>query len=209
MQPPINQLEEGLETRKAFKIILAVFLALIIVVVGFFAILFLDVAAYTATGSQTLTPTGTSVGKALVVYDPGLSGTAKTVADKIASDLQERGYTVTLAGVKSSATANTTDYAVVVAGGPVYAGALTGSVKDFLNNLPAGHASQGYGPYILTRVGVFGSGQGATTPEDIAQLKQSVAALSGNGTLSNAVVVKIGQTEDLTVRVQDFVNQLV
>ena len=92
----------------------------------------MDLAAYTATGSQTLTPTGTSIGKAIVIYDPGLSGTAKGVADKVASDLQTKGFTVTLAGIKSSAVANTTEYRVIVVGGPVYAGALTSSVKDFL-----------------------------------------------------------------------------
>ena len=75
------------------------------VVGAFGAIIFLDVAAYTATGSQTLTPTGTSVGNALVLYDPGLSGTAKGVAEKVASDLQAQNYTVTLAGIKSSAAA--------------------------------------------------------------------------------------------------------
>ena len=78
----------------------------------------MDLAAYTATGSRTLTPAGTSIGKALVAYDPGLSGTAKGVANKIASDLQASGYTVTLAGIKSSAAAQTSDYGVIVAGGP-------------------------------------------------------------------------------------------
>ena len=92
--------------RKIFKIIIAIFAVLIIMVVSFGAIIFLDLAAYTATGSQTLTPTGTSVGKAIVIYDPGLSGTAKGVADKVASDLQAKGYDVTLAGIKSSAAAH-------------------------------------------------------------------------------------------------------
>jgi hypothetical protein len=114
-----------------------------------------------------------------------------------------------LAGIKSSSATNTTDYTVVVAGRPVYGGALTSLVKDFLNNLPSGHASQGNGPYVFTRVGVFGSGQGATALEDIVQIRQSVAALSDNGTLSSAVVVKIGHTEDLTTRARDFVSQLI
>ncbi len=125
----------------------------------------------------------------------------------MAGDLQQKGFTVTLAGIKSASAANASSYGVVVAGGPVYAGALTASVKDFLNNLPAGHASEG--PYILTTVGVFGSGQGATDPTDIASIKTSVPALSENGTLSGAVVAKIGQSEDLGIRAQDFVNQLV
>jgi flavodoxin len=185
--------------RKIFKIILAVFAILIIVVVAFGAIIFLDVAAYTATGSQTLTPTGTSVGKAIVIYDPGLSGTAKGVADKVASDLQAQSYTVTLAGVKSSAAADTSGYSVIVVGGPVYAGALTSSVKDELSSLLL--PSQG------AKIGVFGSGQGPTSPDDIAQLKQSMPVHSDSA-LQNSVVVKIGSGEDLNARAQDFVSQL-
>jgi menaquinone-dependent protoporphyrinogen IX oxidase len=177
-----------IKMRKVFKIILAVFAALIIIVAAFGAIIFLDIAAYTATGSQTLTPKGTPTGKALVVYDPGLSGLAKRVADKVASDLQTDGYTVTLAGIKSSVVSNTTDYGTVIVGGPIYAGSPTASVKDYLNNLPTGHASP---------------------PSDVAMIRNSVAALSANGTLSSAIVVKIGQTEDLNSRAQDFVDQVI
>jgi flavodoxin len=200
---------EDVKMRKAFKIVIAVFAVIVILVAAFGAIVILDLAAYTATGSETLTPTGTSIGKAIVIYDPGLSGMAKSVADKVATDLQAKGLTVTLAGIKSSAVANTTEYGVVVVGGPVYAGALTSSVKDFLNNLPAGHASPGYGPYIFTTVGVFGSGQGETSQSDIDMIRNSVTSLSVNGTLSGAKVVKIGVNEDLNIRAQDFVNQLV
>jgi hypothetical protein len=53
--------------RKIFKIIIAIFAVLIILAVSFGALIFLDLAAYTATGSQTLTPNGTSAGKALVI----------------------------------------------------------------------------------------------------------------------------------------------
>ena len=183
--------------RKIFKIILAIFAAIIIAVVAFGAIIFLDVAAYTATGTQTLTPTGTSIGKAIVIYDPGLSGTAKGVADKVAADLQTKSYTVTVAGVKSSAASSTSDYKIIVVGGPVYAGALTSSIKDNLKSISIGESA---------KVGVFGSGQGPTSSDDIAQLKQSMPTRSD---LSNAVVVKIGSSEDLNTRAQDFVNQLV
>jgi flavodoxin len=186
--------------RKAFKIIFAIFAALIILIVVIGSITVLDVAAYTATGSKTLTPTGTSVGKAIVIYDPGLSGTSKTVASQIATDLQAQSYTVTLAGIKSSAAANTKGYSVIVVGGPVYAGGLTSSVKDTINNRVLSHG-QG------AKVGIFGSGQGATSPDDVAQIKQSIPARSDNS-LSEAVVVKIGSSEDLSTRTQDFINQL-
>jgi flavodoxin len=185
--------------RKAFKIIISVISAIIIIVVALGAITILDVAAYTATGSKTLTATGTSVGKALVVYDPGLTGAAKGVADKVASDLQASGYTVTLAGVKSSTASHTTGCGIIVVGGPVYAGSLTVSIKDYLNSLK---------PDQGAKVGVFGSGLASTTPSEVSMLRSSVSALSSTGSLSNAAVVKIGQSENLNTRAQDFVTQL-
>ena len=187
--------------RKSFKIILVIFAVLIILFVSVAAIIFLDVAAYTATGSKTLTTIGTSAGKAIVIYDPGLSGTAKGVADKVASDLQTKSYTVTLAGVKSSAAAKTTGYSVIVVGGPVYAGALTSSIKGALECLALNY-DQG------AKIGVFGSGQGATSPDDIAMIKLSIPVRL-DATLQNAIIVKIGSSEDLSARAQDFVNQLV
>ena len=185
--------------RKTFKIILAIFAVLIILVVAFGAVFFLDLAAYTATGSETLSPNGTSVGNALVAYDPGLSGAAKDVASKIASNLQTQGYTVYLAGVKSSAAANTAGYKVIVVGGPIYAGTPTSSVRDFLNNLK---------PDQGAKVGVFGSGSGPQEASDISMIKDSVASLSNGGSLSNAIVVKIGSSENLNARTADFVTQL-
>ena len=45
-----------------------------------------------------------------MVYDPGLTGGAKDAATKIGYDLQDAGYNVTLAGVKSAAAINTAGY---------------------------------------------------------------------------------------------------
>ncbi len=185
--------------RKIFKIVIAVLAILIIAFVAFSAMIFLDLAAYTATGSQTLTPNKTSVGNALVVYDPGLSGAAKEVASKIANNLQTEGFTVYLAGVKSTTAAHTTGYRIIVAGGPIYAGTPTSSIKDFINNLK---------PDQGAKIGVFGSGQGATTPEDVAQIRNSTEALQSGGALSDAVIVKIGSGEDLKTRSAEFVSQL-
>ena len=185
--------------KKLFKVILALFAVLIFGVATLGAIVFFDLAAYTSTGSETLTPNGTSVGKALVVYDVGLSGAAKDVASKIANQLQAQGYTVTFAGIKSSSAANTSGYDVLVAGGPIYAGVPTSSVKDFLSNL---NATQG------VKIGVFGSGSGPQEQSDIDQITNAIAALPNGSSLADAVVVKIGSGEDLNVRSADFVAQL-
>jgi hypothetical protein len=185
--------------RKAFKIIIAIFALLVIIVVAFGAVVILDVAAYTATGSENLNPIGSAIGKAMVVYDPGLSGAAKGVASKVASDLQAVGYTVTLAGIKSGAATNTSTYNIIVVGGPIYVGTPTSSVKSFLGSLSL---SAG------VKLGVFGSGSGAASPEDMAQIKDALASLSNGSSLSNATVVKIGTGEDLNARASDFVSQL-
>ena len=186
--------------RKAFKIVLIIFAVLLVIFVAFGAVFFLDLAAFTATGSETKAPNGPSIGKALVVYDPGLSGASKDLASKIALRLQAIGYTTTFAGIKSSAASNPSSYNVVVVGGPIYAGTPTTSVKDFISNLNV---------TSTLKVGVFGSGQGETSPEDVAQITNAIASLPNGSSLSNVLVVKIGQSENLNIRATDFVNQLV
>ena len=186
--------------KKILKIILTVVTILLIAVATVAAVIFLDVAAYTATSSQTLTPTGTPIGTALVLYDPGLSGASTKVAQQVAEDLKNQDYTVTLAGIKSSSAATTTGYDIIAIGGPIYAGAPTASVKDSLANLQHDPNAE---------IGVFGSGSGPTSTEDIASIKTAVPALQNDGTLSNAIVVKIGEGEDLSARSADFVNHLV
>jgi flavodoxin len=185
--------------RRIFKVILAVFAVFIILFAVFAALIFGDLAAYTATSSKTLQYTGEFMGTALVLYDPGLTGVSSKVAQQIADELYNQSLTVTLAGIKSSAAAKTTGYDIIVIGGPIYAGAPTVSVKDALSSLK--HDAD-------ARVGVYGIGQGASAPEDIAGMKAAVPALQNGGALSNTVVVKIGESENLTQRAEDFVKEL-
>jgi hypothetical protein len=121
--------------REVFKIIIIV-LAVLLIVSGVTAVvLFGDAVSYTATGSETLSPTGAAVGKALVVYNPGLPGGAKDAASKIAVGLQSNGYMVVLAGVRSAVAGNTSGYDAIVVGGPIYAGKPVGSIQGYLNGL--------------------------------------------------------------------------
>jgi flavodoxin len=115
-------------------------IGLIVIIVASLALaglVALDVSGNFATGSEKLTPAGTATGKALVVYDPGVSGTAKDAATKIANGLKAGGYEVVLAGVKSAAAADVAGYDVIVAGGPVYAGKVGSSVYSYLDGLQA------------------------------------------------------------------------
>ena len=188
----MNKVRVKKTMRKMIKVILIVIAVIAIATLIGIVVCFSDVVAYTATGSQTLTPRGASIGKALVVYDPGLSGAAHSIAQKIAGDLKAKGYTVSLAGIKSSAAAHTSGYSVIVVGGPIYGGKPTGSVDGFLSKL---------NPAPGTKVGVFGSGSfGGSTDK--------VALLPKNSSLTITYSTKILSSEVQSVRCQDFVNQL-
>ena len=179
--------------KRAFKIVLLVLLALIIFAIVGLSIVFLDVAAYTATGAQTLNPSGSAIGAALVVYDPGLTGPAHNIANKVADNLQSRGYTVELAGIKSSkATANIDQYKVIVVGGPIYAGNAAASVKSYLSSLK---------PIPGAIIGVFGVGS-------YNYPNQKVAPLPNGSTLTIKEALRIDTSENATARSNYFVTQL-
>jgi flavodoxin len=178
-------------------------IGIILVIIAAFAavgFIFYDIMSYTATGSQTLNPSGTAIGKALVIYDPGVTGAAKTVAGTIASDLQTKGYTVELAGIRSAAAANTIGYKVIVVGGPIYAGNASSSVKEYLKTL---------NPALGTEIGVFSTGQDPDTAKDPALLQNEAAPLPVNSTLQIKAVMKIVSQENYKQKITDFVNLLV
>lgn len=181
--------------RKIFKIIFAVFVILMALFIASAAIITYDVAGALATDMHPL-PNGAPTGQAIVVYDPGLSGGAKDAATKIGYALQDAGYNVTLAGIKSGAAANTAGYNVVVVGGPIYAGKPAKSVQDYLNT---------FSPAASPKVGVFGYGSIKIDNSDTAAVTQDVAASSNLQLTAVAKIVSDGQ--DATI--QAFVTRLV
>lgn len=182
--------------RKIFKILFAAFVILMALFIASAAVITYDVAGALATDSHTL-PNGTPTGQAIVVYDPGLTGAAKDAATKIGYALQNAGYNVTLAGVKSTAAANTASYNVIVIGGPVYAGKPAKSVQDYLNS---------FTPAASQKVGVYGYGSIKIDNNDTAAVTQDVAASSSNLHF-NAVVKLVSDGQDAAI--QGFVTRLV
>lgn len=187
-----------MKLKKALLIAAAV---VIIVVLGAFAsmaMIILDAGSNLAGGSETLSPPGNVIGHALVVYNPGLSGGAKGVADTIASDLKAAGYGVTLAGIKSGAASDVSDYDVIVVGGPVYVGNASGSIKAYLENLkPASDA----------KVGVFGFGGTEIDNSNRDAVLQDVASGAGN-TLKIDAAMKFTGNDDKSKMCAEFVNAL-
>jgi hypothetical protein len=158
-----------------------------------------DAMSYTDTSSQVLSPAGTSMGKALVVYNPGLSGAAKKAAAEIAGDLRSKGYTVNLAGIKSTAAANISGYDVIIAGGPMYFGRVSNSVDSYLKALK---------PQKDVALGVFGTtGAPQFNAGDIAMFGEQVATDMGNVTLDKKAATKTIRSGDAAnTDCSDFVS---
>lgn len=184
--------------KKILKIVLLVFLIVIIAVFGSFGVIMADLSGNLATDSHAL-PNGAAIGKAIAVYSPGLSGEAKNAATKIGYELQETGYDVVLAGVKSSAATNLTGYDVIVVGGPIYAGKPSSTIQSYLNAL---------NPSDEARVGVFGCGSAPIDNSDITTLMQEVAPLPSGSTVTLDAVIKIASDDNIDNKCSEFVVDL-
>jgi menaquinone-dependent protoporphyrinogen IX oxidase len=179
-------------------IIVGLVIVLIIVVsIILLSFIVLDLISYTATGSETLSPARSSKGNAMIVYNPGLSGAAKKAANDIAEELKSKGYKVDLAGVKSKIAANTSDYNIIIAGGPMYWGKVSSSIDSYLKTLKL--------PKDV-KIGVFGTtGSVELNNEDIASLEKQVAS-----TLKKEAVTKTLRSGEANKKdCEDFVSAVI
>ncbi len=166
-------------------------------IVLFLAVALLDLMSYTATGSETLEPEGTPVGKAMVVYSPGLSGQAKQAAKEMAEALRSEGYLVELAGVRSGAASNLTGYDVLIAGGPMYGGKVSSSIDEYLGDVEW---------HDGLRLGVFSTTGGSEHDEGAYDsLSDQVASLTKDAPPHPDPVVRL----ILTVNVEEDCAQMV
>lgn len=183
--------------RKLWKIVLAVLVVIIVLVVSVFAAFALDLSSYGATNSETLNPTGSSIGHAMVVYDPGFSGAAKQDATRIADDLQAKGYTVDLAGVRSETAGHKSGYNIIVAGGPMYFGQVSSSIDGYLKTVPNS-----------VKLGVFGSTGSSTLSEsDHTSLVNQVTSATHYENASIKLIRDGNETNDCADLVSTLVQQ--
>ena len=181
--------------RKMVLLVIVTLLAISIAVVAFAA---LDLVTYTATQSETLEPLNTPIGKALVVYNPGLSGQARQAARIMAEDLRSEGYIVTLAGVRSSAADNISDYSVIIVGGPMYGGTVSSSIADYLKGLTYHEG---------LRLGVFATtGNAQSDDNSYNTFRQNVDSLLNASAQDEGVEVKLILTVDVEEDCHQFVG---
>ncbi|MGB9937311.1 MAG: flavodoxin family protein [Methanobacterium sp.] len=188
-----------METKKVLRLAGLALGAVLISSFVLMAFVFFDGMSYTATGSEQLNPAGNAAGNAMVVYDPGISGASKKVAEEIAKVLQSKGYKVDLAGISSLKAKNTSGYDVIIVGGPIYAGNASASVKSYLSALK---------PDEGAKIAVFATGQDADILNNNEALLKEVAPLPQNSTLKIVTVTKVIDTNSANQNATDFVNAL-
>lgn len=181
--------------RKLLKVGIIVLVVIVVLTISIPVAIIFDLSSIGATGSETLNPTGTPIGRALVVYSPGFSGAAKQDAAKIAENLQVEGYTVVLAGVRSKTASDKSGYDIIVAGGPMYWGQVSSSIDEYLKNLPT-----------TAKLGVFGStGSSTFSQSDFNSLQQQVASNTNNSKVTIKLILDGNETNDCA----DLVSKLV
>jgi len=180
-------------------LIIGVGIGLVIAVsIASFVVINFDLVSYTATGSETYSSAGTPVGRALVVYSPGLSGAGKESAAKIAKALNGRGYAVDLAGVRSPASANAASYDVVVIGGPLYWGKMCPSVAEYMKNVAVRDGA---------RLGVFGTtGTDKYMEADFATLSEQVTSSLSSSSNRLTIPIKLILTDKVDANCAEFVS---
>ncbi|MBP2045727.1 flavodoxin family protein [Methanobacterium aggregans] len=143
--------------------------------------------------AETLKPDGAVTGKALIVYDPGLSGNTKNVASSMANDLKAKGYEVVLAGPKSSDASKLSGYSILMVGSPTYGGKPSGTINSYLEGLNL--------PENIT-VGVYSTGG-----TDNNDSNQFMADILKKSSVRVEVSEKFGSSAD-KVEYSNFVSQI-
>ena len=115
----------------------------------------------------------------------------------IAKELQNKGYKVDLVGINNPKAKNTSNYDLIVVGGPIYAGKASSSVQSYLNNLK---------PTNGTKIAVFATGSDKDVMKNSKLLKSEVAPLNNNTSLKIDAVGKFISGENNNQSIVVFVE---
>lgn len=87
------------------------------------------------TNAEVLSSDRQSSKKALVIYQPGITGVSSRMAHQIAKGLSDGGYEVTLNYPGEHLSADVSGYQVLVFGSPVYSGQPSKALTDFISKV--------------------------------------------------------------------------
>jgi hypothetical protein len=145
------------------------------------------------------TPTSRAATNALVIYDPNDTIT-KNFVQEVAKDLEAKNYMVTLAKSDSSAVNHTKGYGIIVIGGRFEDGKFLNSTQYALHSLVMDHDYH-------AKAGVF-TIQDSLSPDDWVKINHCLPIFSDN-IYSNATRIQLTPDDDIVIKAQDFVNQII
>jgi len=148
-------------------IVVGVLFLLIVIFVAVMAIIVSSNNREKGAYSKVLAGPDASAPKALVVYQPTISGTGKTIAEQLAAGLQAAGYEVTIAYPTAKLSADISAYSVVIFGSSVYAGQPSSALSKYMNRIA---------DYSGKKVAIYSIGSADNTPE----LDVLAACVQGN-----------------------------
>lgn len=104
-----------------------------------------------------------------------------------------------LAGINNKKAKNTSNYNLIVLGGPIYAGKASSSVQTYLNTLK---------PDYGTKIAVFATGSDKDVIKNAVLLKKEVAPLSNSTQLKIGAVEKFIYGENNNQNIMIFVGSV-
>ncbi len=161
--------------KKWKKIVLALFVALVIIGVIPLAYVGFIMNNDVATETNILNPEGTVT--ALVVYHPGITSFTKDVTYAFAEGLVSSGWRVEITTPSSKAPTDLSGYDLLVLGSPIYGFSITQTIDRHLNRI--GNLQKIQTVILLT---------GAGSPGNSASIMEQ-AILNSNGTVKKTLVL--------------------
>jgi hypothetical protein len=147
------------------------------------------------------TPISSVATNALIIYDQSdATGASKNFAQEVTKSLQAQNYAVTLTTAGSSTANRTRGYHVIVIGGRFEDGKFLNSTQYALHSLVMRHD-------YLAKCGVF-TVQDSLSPDDWININWCLPIFSDD-IFSNATRVQLTPNDDLVIKAQDFVNQII
>lgn len=139
-----------------FGIVIGILFLLIVIFVAVMAFIVSSNSRDKGEYSKVLAGPDSSAPKALIVYQPTISGTGRTIAEQLAAGLNTAGYEVTITYPSAKLPADISAYSIVTFGSSVYAGQPSSVLTKYMNRI---------NDYSGKKVALYSIGSADNTPE--------------------------------------------
>jgi len=139
-----------------FGIVIGILFLLVVIMVGVMAFIVSSNNKDKGEYSKVLAGPDSLAPKALVVYQPTIRSTGKTIAEKIAAGLNDKGYDVTISYPGNKLSEDISAYSIIAFGSSVYAGQPSSALIGYMRRIT---------DYSGKKVLIYSIGSADNTPE--------------------------------------------